>query len=362
MDLSPEELSDVITLYSTSAVLERILLGFYAFNLYYYVTTFGGEVSAIWALKWKTGKVLFLIARYGPTLYIPLTIISGFRNYLTMGPEVCKRLQIADDVSLRVCTMVSELILILCLHALLGSKRRYLALMLVLFAAFTVAITVPQIRYIEEAAHAIELSQADREFGYPCTWEGVISPEVLSTAKAAGYVSFTKTACLFLLTLAVFYVRYRKQTGSLLEVVRRDSGLCILLLTAIRLFNAITDAFNVVLGLYNIPDMILQCLQKVVIPILACRLLLNMQEHDDPGVRSTVSTLMFEAQSATTTSVGLDVDYDDEFTQVVEFPPRYAGLGRQVARNAEDTHGVPETQSRAQDSVHCLGGSGLSRV
>ncbi|KAF6765777.1 hypothetical protein DFP72DRAFT_868437 [Ephemerocybe angulata] len=347
MDLSPEELSDLATLYSTSAVLERIVLGFYAFNLYYYMTTFGGEVSAIWALKWKTGKVLFLIARYGPILYIPLTIISGFRNYLTMGPEVCKRLQIADDVSLRVCTMVSELILILCLHALLGSKRRYLALMLVLFAAFTVAITVPQIRYIAEAAQAIELSQADRGFGYPCTWEGVISPEALSTAKAAGYVSFTKSTCLFLLTLAVFYVRYRKQTGSLLEVVRRDSGLCILLLTAIRLFNAITDSFNVVLGLYNIPDI----LQKVVIPILACRLLLNMQEHDDPVVRSMVSTLMFQAESGTTTSVGLD--YDDEFTQVVEFPRRYAGLGRQLARNAEVTHAVPETQSRAQDSVHC---------
>ncbi|KAF6753869.1 hypothetical protein DFP72DRAFT_848798 [Ephemerocybe angulata] len=80
--------------------------------------------------------------------------------------------------------------------------------------------------------YAVPLSQLDRELGYNCTWsEGEISTAVKTGRDAAAYVAFAKGTCIAALAVVVLYVRYRNQSGSLIQVIRRDGGLYIFLLT-----------------------------------------------------------------------------------------------------------------------------------
>ncbi|KAF5319834.1 hypothetical protein D9611_012823 [Ephemerocybe angulata] len=136
------------------------------------------------------------------------------------------------------------------------------------------------------------LSKLDQELGYGCTWEGDLSPSIRKTAAIAGYIGLAKAASMAILMISVFLVRRRNTTGTLLHVLRRDSGVHLFSLLALRLFAAVTTSSVELLGSYNIPnssssnerDSIVVGGQYTIIPILACRLLLNMRKTEDPGV------------------------------------------------------------------------------
>ncbi|KAF6743927.1 hypothetical protein DFP72DRAFT_1097724 [Ephemerocybe angulata] len=143
------------------------------------------------------------------------------------------------------------------------------------------------------------------------------------------------------LMLSVFLVRYRKTTGTLLHVLRRDSGLQIISIIAFRVFAALVNASQPSLGFYNIPGVIEGSARYTVLPILACRLLLNMRKTEDPGVQKSVSSLLFGAPVPADNSK----DNDNDKPTGIPLRPvrRYAGLGRQgdakggTARHGEET-------------------------
>ncbi|KAF6759592.1 hypothetical protein DFP72DRAFT_1101049 [Ephemerocybe angulata] len=67
-------------------------------------------------------------------------------------------------------------------------------------------------------------TQLDRDLGYPCEWVGEFSPAAIRGRIMASYVACTKAVCIAVFALAVLYVRYRSQAGSLIRVIRRDGG------------------------------------------------------------------------------------------------------------------------------------------
>jgi len=60
-------------------------------QVYDWLILFDCEVEHIWQRNWGVGKMLFIIARYGPFLYMSITVISksdpyviGIRGLLTL--------------------------------------------------------------------------------------------------------------------------------------------------------------------------------------------------------------------------------------------------------------------------------------
>ncbi|KAF6750037.1 hypothetical protein DFP72DRAFT_1048534 [Ephemerocybe angulata] len=329
MSLTPE-ISEEISLVSGSHKTEYIHLGFYSFFLYYYVTTVAMEVKFMWPRKWHWGKVLFLVNRYLPMVVYSANFLTVWRVYIILSPKACTVLvNIFTTAFYRVYGYSAEVTLILCLHALLGALPLYLTPIMATYLALTLAANLIQIGNLAETSRnyleALPLSEFDRELGYACTWAGSISA---ANAKKG----------IFALALFIFMVRYRKQTGTfkLFHVLRRDSGVYILLLAVIRLGSAIAGAFQLKLGWYSIPDEVLSALNGAVVPILANRLLLNMWKTQDPDVRKSVSSILFDPPRP-----GEDSDDDDEeFADRPIEMMRYKGLGRRRAAAREANEGT----------------------
>ncbi|KAF6748776.1 hypothetical protein DFP72DRAFT_915446 [Ephemerocybe angulata] len=335
MSLAPEELTEIISGFSRSLTLEYIYLGLQTFFLYYYLTTVATEVNFMWPRRWRWGKALFLINRYFPMINYVANILTGFRTYTILAPKACTIIfQICQLAVYRVYSVSAEVTLILCLHALLGARPVHLTPIMAIYLALTLAANLIQIGMLAETSRTLPLSEFGRELGYACTWAGIISPASAKKAAIAGYISLANALCIFALAFFIFLVRYRNQAGTLklFHVLRRDSGVYILSLAVLRLGQAVVSAFRLTLGWFNIPEEILVALNTVVVPILANRLLLNMWRTQNPDVRKSVSSILFDPPRP-----GEDSDNDDEeFSDRPIEMARYDSLGgrRALTRDA----------------------------
>ncbi|KAF5320436.1 hypothetical protein D9611_010738 [Ephemerocybe angulata] len=363
MDATPEEIAEMTSLVSVWTkqdvspllflstpddlpivhIQKYISLAFYSFYGYYYLTTLAEEVAIIWPQKLRTGKILFLFNRYIPMTVIILSTLLEFRVYTVLDPKVCQGLDRTNAVTWRANAIASEIVLLLCLHALLGSKGRFLVLIMVIYTGLTLGVIIPQLKFYGDSSSAVETEQIDIELGYACSWEGDLSDAARKGSIIAGYVALAKPACIALLAIGVFYARYRRQTGSLIKVLRRDSGVYVFAMTIIRLANAIVITFSMKLGYYNLFDVVMNAILICIGPILACRLLLNMQETVDEGVRTIITTLLFDPSNPTNESE----DNIDSSNRPVEMK-RYKGLGRKKdTEKAEPEGAVIEVVERA---------------
>ncbi|KAF6744542.1 hypothetical protein DFP72DRAFT_857339 [Ephemerocybe angulata] len=297
MSLTPEEISEIISSFSGSLRTE----------FYYYLTTIPMEVRIMWPRKWHWGKVLFLVNRYLPMLlegeftssFLPRFVPSSIKPSTQPFPaSTVIQLRTRDSHWERIWYKL----------AILRKQRA-----------------------------VVPLSAVERELGYACTWRGQISSANAKGYAIAGYVGLAKALCIFALVLYIFLVRYRKQAGAfkLLHVLRRDSGVYILSVVGIRLGAAAGLAFWPKVGMYNIPGQ----LQIVVVPVLANRLLLNIWRTEDPEVRKTVSSILFDPPRPEEDSEDDDEEFGDRPIEMV----RYEGLGRWRAPAArEESEGTPQ--------------------
>ncbi|KAF6741236.1 hypothetical protein DFP72DRAFT_1084595 [Ephemerocybe angulata] len=282
------------------------------------------EASTIWPQTWRTGKFLFLLTRYAPILTIPPIILTGFRVYVVLSPEICRGLWIAVEIIYRTTTIASEVVLLLCLYALLGARRRHLVPLAVVYLGLTFGASGSVFKYISEGSLALPSSGLTQDLGYACTLRGTVSISAIEGREIAGYVALAKSIAIWCFAIAIFYVRYKNQSGTLISVLRRDSGVYFFSITAMRLANAIAGTFRHRLGFSNVPDSVLQGILTTVLPILACRLLFNMQKNEDAATPSAVSTLLFEPPRW---NEGSHAGPGESHGDAVEMA-RYAGLGR----------------------------------
>ncbi|KAF6741653.1 hypothetical protein DFP72DRAFT_1083335 [Ephemerocybe angulata] len=338
MSLAPEELAEIISHVHAYSVDEYISFGLYTacelWKCHYYTTTLAEEVSAIWSSRWRTGKVVFLLLRYAPLAWIALNSPVIFKTYPVhpLAVNVCTGFLISSDATSRTALIVSEIVVLVCLHALLGTRYRHLALIMIVYVGLTVGIYVPQFNYIVATNKAGPVDQFHQELGYAC---GGGTPDItdpmMHGVVVAGYVGLAKGICMFLFALAVLISRRMHHGGSLMISIRRDSGVYIVSLALIRLGSAITNAFHLRLGFENVPG----TLQRIAIPMIASRLLLNMRKTEDPGVRSVVSTILFDTprseNSESQLEEGGEVWKGQDATGTGMPMTEYAGIGRRKA-------------------------------
>ncbi|KAF6753800.1 hypothetical protein DFP72DRAFT_1046347, partial [Ephemerocybe angulata] len=226
-DLTLEEVADMTALVY-AWTMEEYIYPLFSSYIFYYLTTLAEEISIMWPQRWRTGKIVFLVNRYLPLVLIGNSLLSNW----AITSSVCTGLYIANGIVLyRVMNLAFEVALLLCLYALLGASQICLALIIATYAGFTLSTTILQIGYFGEASRMLPISQMDRELGYACTWEGKVSPKAARRYAMAGYITLVKSIAISALALFIFFVRYRKHRGTLLQVVRRDSGIYILSLS-----------------------------------------------------------------------------------------------------------------------------------
>ncbi|KAF5320467.1 hypothetical protein D9611_010774 [Ephemerocybe angulata] len=347
MDLSPEDLAELSSTISIWIAQDYISLGFYCFYGYHYLTTLGEEVK--YGLSLSTpdphqipsdlDNVATEVADREdiiPTLEIHGYSLqhSGTTQVQTVfSLEVCSALWMGKAVLYRIYSFASDLVLILCLHALLGAKRRYLALLVASLTAFTLGEIIPQAAYIEQGSRASPIDPLDEGLGYACTYGWAFTAEARRGDKVAIHLAVAQAAWMSALAVTILYMRFRRtRGGALTKILWRDGGLYFLSVTAIRLGISITVALKP--RKYNIPNAINSGLQTVVIPVLACRLLLNMRKSEDPGVCTAVSSLLFDPPSVTSgdsETGSSDNSTSDRAGEV----GHYAGLGRRRGAGKE---------------------------
>ncbi|TEB27475.1 hypothetical protein FA13DRAFT_1816390 [Coprinellus micaceus] len=296
----PEEevwaLSDAVAMWRMQ---EYIVISFYCLYVYYLFTTVSEEVSIILPQRWNRGKMLYAIIRYGTLAFIALQLSRDYRTYLSISPNVCKRLSISLEVFLSVISLACNFSLALCLGALLQARSIYVAGIVILSCGIpfvsSVIVLVSSFQYPAE-----QLSDIDAELGYPCYVTSVGGWEentITYTGRdIRAYVNLAATTLLALLGIVTLVIRYKGQDGRLIQVIRRDGGLHYLSLLVIRMISAIILTQSV-LPLEEIDASPLNLLSQVgdlvIIPILAQRLLINMRKVDYMGSEPVASKLLF---------------------------------------------------------------------
>ncbi|KAF6751855.1 hypothetical protein DFP72DRAFT_906319 [Ephemerocybe angulata] len=217
MSAPSEELARLIVLVCELITQSYISLAFHFFYVYYFATTLIEEVITMWPHQWMAGKILFFVMRYGPLLRIVQMALLETRFYLIFTPKTCSSLFISSFATHMVYTYATEAALLICIHALLGSKRKYLVLLGIAYAVPTACILRSQSIWIKEFSRARTIDLLDVELGYSCTWAGALDAQVIQADRVIKYVSVAKASCTAVLALAVYYKRYRGRTGKLIR-------------------------------------------------------------------------------------------------------------------------------------------------
>lgn len=300
-----------------------------------YLTTLEEEISIIWPQKWRKGKMLFLIIRYNPFVLTLLVLIDNLRNYSVDGPGSCEAISLVRFVVTFINNVAPELVLLILLHGVLGTKRRYLALSTSLWMVLSLGVLIPQIMYFQKGTQADAVPRTSDGFnrfgrGYACSWY-MFYPTLKgweSSLRIEAFVSLAKSLCTSALAITIFSLRYRSNRGPLVKVVRRDGGVCVLSLAAIRIGLAVATGMNLNLQPVSASTSIglivhhtFTQLQDIVVPMLACRLLLNMRETELDCGAHTITSIFF----APPRSNGEPENAAEDNLATRQAPP-YAGL------------------------------------
>ncbi|RXW14040.1 hypothetical protein EST38_g11813 [Candolleomyces aberdarensis] len=211
----------------------------------------------------------------------------------------------------------AEAALLLCLYALLGTKRRYLILLAVFFTSYTIVHFALLLPYTINSSKAIPSFPLDQRFGYACNFQ-MPSKITQNYWIVLRYVNLSRTAITACISIATLIIRYRRQNGSLINVIRRDGGMYYLGTIAIRVTDSVvtTSGFITILTEYRIVEV----LSHVVIPMLVTRLLINMKKigerREMTNTSRIISTLMFarrnqrDLEDDESVSMGGDSDTD----------------------------------------------------
>ncbi|KAF6741883.1 hypothetical protein DFP72DRAFT_1054612 [Ephemerocybe angulata] len=359
MSLTPQQLARLTQVASASLKLESVAtngvdleskVSIHTVYVYYYLTTFSEEVNIMWPQKWRIGKVLFLFIRYAPMFFM-VTILLNMRVYADLSPKTCTNLWLAFRTTLDFTSIIaSEVALLICLFALLNARRPYVLLLVAIYTGMTLGASIPSLRYDERVAQTLPLTDLEHDLGYACTWAGVSDPNLRLANKKAGYVSLAKAVALSAFALYIFLVRYRNQTGTLFQTMRRDSGVYILAFVALRLGAALALTLRTENDL-NLPGYVFSMcvleiqntdkvsspvrIFQVAVPMLACRLLLEIRKSADTSVRTAISTILFNPPW---TGDETKENFDDDAHERPQEMVRFQGLGRRRAADGGEVN------------------------
>ncbi|KAF6742454.1 hypothetical protein DFP72DRAFT_938179 [Ephemerocybe angulata] len=293
----PPEIVNIIRVWH---VQEDILAAGYSAYIYSFLTTFDDEVSEIWSQSWKSGKILFMIIRYSPFVDFAFNSTLGYPAGYDISLKTCRAFQWIVEASSFIRTNATEAALLLCLYALLGTKRRYFVIFFAFFVSYTVVTLSLMIKSIM-ITESVPLFDFEKELRYACAFGPIDDFKYMSSVY--NYVVLSRTAITAALSIATLAIRYRRQEGSLINVIRQDGGVYYIGTILIRLANSIilSPKISTEVVQYGIVNTLYRC----AVPILVAHLLINVKKigtrggHETTRVGEIVSTLMFDAPKIT---------------------------------------------------------------
>ncbi|TEB20088.1 hypothetical protein FA13DRAFT_275687 [Coprinellus micaceus] len=257
-----EYVQAMIPVYQDVRTINYIQLGISTALFYHYATTFHEEVSQVWPQKpWKIGKVLFMTTRYSAMAAMAMEINVNWPTFGVTSVSACETLLRTTNTTIW-----------LCLYALLGGKPKYMLLLVLLFLGFMVPIYVLQAITLY-SQHAYPPDELDMALGYPCSYT---PPVHLQLRQISAYISFSKTVVTMAVGLVTILVRYKKQTHSLIRVIRQEGGMYFMSALILRFLSGLRHTTSV-----NLNDRyyIIDGLAWLCVNVFADRLLLLLRKN-----------------------------------------------------------------------------------
>ncbi|KAJ2935822.1 hypothetical protein H1R20_g1272, partial [Candolleomyces eurysporus] len=152
--------------------------------------------------------------------------------------EACKASLILFNLLPFIAITSANASLWLCLHALLGAKRKYLMALIVIFAGFAISCLVLMLFELNSWT-AVRPMDFVQNLGYTCAYSGT-SVKAHAAVATVAYIRLAWAALSALMGIITLLGRYRKQNDSLINIIRRDGGIYYLTVITITLADTVT--------------------------------------------------------------------------------------------------------------------------
>ncbi|TEB33518.1 hypothetical protein FA13DRAFT_1789942 [Coprinellus micaceus] len=303
--------TDVYSEYTDwTPLYEYFLLSCYCAYLYQYLTSAEEEVTTVWPRRWTAGKTLYIVTRYSSIAAIFLSGLTSFRTFLELEMGACRGLIALGIVMNRISVEAADAAIALCLYAVLGSKKRYLSL--VIGALIFTSIAVLALELTPLTAGVTRDVDLPGEMGYACLFSiGGYTPY----KKWVAYISLIRTAVATLVGFSTLFGRYHGEVRPLVRTLQYNGiaylslrfGLDVSLLSTCD--SGITLPMRP-LQIVALPFIFFYGLSALAIPACSSYMLANLiKEAEDPGISYiTISSIQFATSNETSTpdtSVGL---------------------------------------------------------
>ncbi|KAF6765575.1 hypothetical protein DFP72DRAFT_1058162 [Ephemerocybe angulata] len=267
--MDPSSAEDV----TRAFILEYSTLAGHSIYIYHYLLTLDDEVAHIWSQRWNLGKTVFLLVRYIPFIRIATDLCVNIRIWTLFETKSCAALVwIFSPVAYHFQISAADGAFLLCTYALLGAEKIHSAILLALYAAFTVPLLVVLVLTTVAAKFVPPelLSSDEQHDGRACHID--YGDKLLLYRKINDYLVIVGTVVAALLGVATIVMRYRNQQSSLINVIRRDGGIFYLSAIALRVSTFILALPNIQMHIYNL----IYTAQYVALPMLAAALILDL--------------------------------------------------------------------------------------
>lgn len=289
--------------------------------LFHYVTTVDEEVSKIWKERLNLGKLLFLTTRYSLLFRILIDSFINFPTEINVSAKACEGLYLIVSVLSWITTYSVVGSLLLCLHALLGAKRRYLFIIIPTIIVFpTVAMSFAAMFFKD-----LKYAQSTYTNLFVCSVT-VAEPNGSAWSSYSTYLACVREIVTAVASAFTLFKRFRHE-NSLIRVMLRDGAIYYTTSCVMGLLQAIFTAPN-----FPVQDkyQVLSVSRMVLNPILANRLLLNLRSNRDPGTQAAISTLLFDKPNPSPFS------REESFNETAD----YIGEGPYVTGDEKEVKGV----------------------
>ncbi|KAH6908643.1 hypothetical protein BKA70DRAFT_1278469 [Coprinopsis sp. MPI-PUGE-AT-0042] len=258
----------------------NIFLASIAIFIYDYFCTLDREVSTVWKGCLGLASSLFFIARYATLIdHTAWLIMQFFPSSLSL--PTCHGAFIVLDIFAFLSIAASDAVLVLTLYVLLGSKQHH-KVMLSVFCALNTALALALVLTFVIQAEPISPSEID--MGINCTF---IFPSI-NYLLISYFVLLAGEVVLTVFALWFGWTEYRRTRSHLMAILYEDGIFYYVIILWFTVLNIVAP--------HVLPDIyggMFQGFQRVMHPILACRLVFDAREKARgliPGERNGSST------------------------------------------------------------------------
>ncbi|TEB21703.1 hypothetical protein FA13DRAFT_1716617 [Coprinellus micaceus] len=226
-----------------------------------------------------------------------LLLVLNWPHHASISVPACEVLGLTADVSGLLVRTFAEATLWLCLYALLGGKPKYFYLLVIAFLGLSIPAIVLNGMHVM-SQRAIPQNTLDHLLGYPCNFLRPQRPDLLAISS---YIVFARTSLALVVGLVTLFVRYRKQNHNLIKVIRREGG--------IFYFSTLSERKP---NIRRPNGILIKCIDSSSFAFLfmprfhpweSYRLLLKMKKVDDQSTQAVISTLVFDHDERSGSSV-----------------------------------------------------------